>query len=75
LPRADQEAYYREIVSTTGARAVYPIHWDVMSTPLTEPLVPDTDFQRSMAFLTDMQKRTGVTFRLLPKGEPVLLLE
>jgi L-ascorbate metabolism protein UlaG (beta-lactamase superfamily) len=75
LPRAEQEAYYREVVSTTGARAVYPIHWDVMSTPLTEPLVPETEFQRSMAFLAAMQQRTGVRFHLLPKGEPVLLFE
>jgi L-ascorbate metabolism protein UlaG (beta-lactamase superfamily) len=75
LPRAEQEAYYREIVSTTGARALYPIHWDVMSTPLTEPLVPDTDFQRSRACLDEMQKRTGVSFHLLPKGEPVVVLK
>ena len=75
LPRAEQEAYYREVVSATGAREVFPVHWDVMSTPLSEPLVPDSDFQRSMAFLDDMQKRTGVRFHLLPKGEPVVVLK
>ncbi len=74
LPRAEQEAYYREIVSTTGARAVYPVHWDVMSTPLSKPLVPDSDFRRSMAFLDEMKAHTGVTFHLLPKAEKVLLL-
>jgi hypothetical protein len=46
-----------------------------MSTPLSKPLVPDTDFQRSMAFLDEMQKRTGVSFHLLPKGEPVVVLK
>lgn len=73
LPRAEQEAYYREVVTTTGARAVFPIHWDVMSTPLRAPLVPDSDFQRAMAFLDDMKARTGVSFAILPKGERVRL--
>ena len=60
---------------TTGARTLYPIHWDMMSTPLSKPLVPDSDFQRSMAFLGEMQKRTGVSFHLLPKGERVVVLK
>jgi hypothetical protein len=44
-----------------------------MSTPLTVPLVPDSDFQRAMAFLDDMKARTGVSFAILPKGERVRL--
>ena len=73
LPRAEQEAYYREVVLATGAKQIFPVHWDVMSTPYTAPLVPDTDFQRAMGFLTEMNASHGVKLALLPKGEPVLL--
>jgi hypothetical protein len=44
-----------------------------MSTPFSAPLVPDTDFRRSMSFLTEMNAAHGVQMGLLPKGEPVLL--
>ncbi len=73
LPRAEQEAYYREVVLATGAKQFFPVHWDVMSTPYSAPLVPDTDFQRSMSFLTEMNAAHGVQLAWLPKGEPVLL--
>jgi len=73
LPRAEQEAYYREVVLATGAKQIFPVHWDVMSTPFSAPLVPDTDFRRSMSFLTEMNAAHGVQMGLLPKGEPVLL--
>ncbi len=73
LPRAEQEAYYREVVLATGAKQLFPVHWDVMSTPYSAPLVPDTDFQRSMSFLTEMNAAHGVQLAWLPKGEPVLL--
>jgi L-ascorbate metabolism protein UlaG (beta-lactamase superfamily) len=73
LPRAEQEAYYREVVLATGAKQLFPVHWDVMSTPYSAPLVPDTDFQRSMSFLTEMNAAHGVQMAWLPKGEPVLL--
>lgn len=73
LPRAEQEAYYREVVLATGAKQLFPVHWDVMSTPYSAPLVPDTDFQRSMGFLAEMNAAHGVQLALLPKGEPVLL--
>jgi L-ascorbate metabolism protein UlaG (beta-lactamase superfamily) len=73
LPRAEQEAYYREVVLATGAKQLFPVHWDVMSTPYSAPLVPDTDFQRSMSFLTEMNAAHDVQMALLPKGEPVLL--
>jgi hypothetical protein len=73
LPRAEQEAYYSEVVLATGAKQIFPVHWDVMSTLYSAPLVPDTDFQRSMGFLTEMNAAHGVQMALLPKGEPVLL--
>ena len=73
LPRAVQEAYYREVVLATDAKQIFPVHWDVMSTPYSAPLVPDTDFQRSMSFLAEMNAAYGVQMGLLPKGEPVLL--
>jgi hypothetical protein len=44
-----------------------------MSTPYSAPLMPDTDFQRAMSFLTDMNATHGVQLALLPKVEPVLL--
>jgi L-ascorbate metabolism protein UlaG (beta-lactamase superfamily) len=73
LPREEQEAYYREVVLATGAKQVFPVHWDVMSTPYSAPLVPDTDFQPAMRFLTEMNATRGVQLALLPKGEPVVL--
>jgi L-ascorbate metabolism protein UlaG (beta-lactamase superfamily) len=73
LPRAEQVAYYSEVVLATGAKQIFPVHWDVMSTLYSAPLVPDTDFQRSMGFLTEMNAAHGVQMGLLPKGEPVLL--
>ena len=73
LPPGEQEDYFREIVSVTGARKVYPIHWEFMWTPLSEPFRPDTDFDRAMDFLEKKKLETGVTYGLLPKGEPVLL--
>jgi L-ascorbate metabolism protein UlaG (beta-lactamase superfamily) len=73
LPAQEQEDYFREIVTATGATSVFPVHWEFMWTPLSEPFRPDTDFQDAMGFLQKKQKETGVTFALLPKGEPVLL--
>jgi L-ascorbate metabolism protein UlaG (beta-lactamase superfamily) len=73
LPSVEQEDYFREIVIVTGAKKVYPVHWDFMWTPLSEPFRPDTDFDRTMTFLEKKKRETGVTFRLLPKGEPVLM--
>lgn len=58
----------------TGAKAVYPIHWEFMWTELSEQFRPDTDFERTMVFLEKKKQETGVTYNLLPKGESVLLL-
>jgi L-ascorbate metabolism protein UlaG (beta-lactamase superfamily) len=73
LPPGEQEDYFREIVTVTGAKSVYPIHWEFMWTPLSEPFRPDTDFDRTMGFLEKKKQETGVTYGLLPKGEAVLL--
>ena len=49
------EAYWREMVATTGARRVIPIHWDNFLLPLDEPLQPSPhlfdDLDATMRFL------------------------
>lgn len=73
LPLPEQEAYYQEMVETTGAKFIYPIHWDVMDTPLTRPLEPESDFEKSMGFLEGKRAAGGPDFGLLPLGKPVSL--
>ena len=73
LPLPQQEAYYHEMVETTGARYIYPIHWDVMDTPLTQPLEAASDFEKSMDFLETKRLAGGADFGLLPLGKPIAL--
>lgn len=37
---AQQETFYQEIIGETGAKTVYPVHWDDFSLSLDEPLQP-----------------------------------
>lgn len=63
-----REALWREVVETTGARRVVPVHWDDFWRPLHRPLVPmrrfADDLDVTMAFLLDRTERTGVDVRL-----------
>ena len=71
LPAQEQENYYHEMVEVTGAKIIYPIHWEIMSTSLTEPFLPETNFERAMSFLESKTQGNGIPYELLPKGEPV----
>jgi L-ascorbate metabolism protein UlaG (beta-lactamase superfamily) len=59
LPPDEQENYYREMVTVTGARNIIPIHWDTAITPLNEPLVPYEDFDRAIFFLIRRGQMAG----------------
>ena len=66
--RAYMEAYWQELVTTTGARRVIPIHWDDFSSPLDQPLRPIPflldDMNASMQFLSAEGGKSGVDVRL-----------
>jgi L-ascorbate metabolism protein UlaG (beta-lactamase superfamily) len=65
---AYREAYWRELVASTGARRVFPIHWDDFSRPIDQPLQPIPmlldDMKASMTFLVGEGDRSGVEVRL-----------
>lgn len=62
-----QAAYWREIVSSVGARRVIPIHWDDFTRSLEEPLVALPylldDLDASMDFLLARAARDSVDVR------------
>ncbi len=63
-------AYWHEMVATTGARRVIPIHWDDFFQPFGDqppafPYLLD-DFEASMTFLQGKSAQTGVDLRLAP---------
>lgn len=62
--------YWHETIETIGARRVIPIHWDDFTRPLDEPLLavprPFDDFDKTLAFLIERGKPTGVDVRLSP---------
>jgi L-ascorbate metabolism protein UlaG (beta-lactamase superfamily) len=39
-PEKFTQNYWKEVVSSTGARLVFPVHWDDITKSLKEPLVP-----------------------------------
>lgn len=63
--------YWRETAAATGARRVVAIHWDNFARPLDQPLQPlpqlVDDFARSMAFMQDRGRESGVRIEL-PQG-------
>lgn len=64
-------AYWHEIVETTGARKVVAIHWDNFAKPLNQPLEPlpnlFDNMDASMQFLTDRGQKNGVEI-VLPQA-------
>jgi L-ascorbate metabolism protein UlaG (beta-lactamase superfamily) len=62
--------YWRELVATTGARRVIPVHWDDFTTIFDEPLraLPYAmdDFAVTMDFLLDRGWATGVDIVIPP---------
>ena len=47
------------------------IHWEVWSMPVSEPFIPDADFERAMSFLESKKQVNGIPYELSPRGEPV----
>jgi L-ascorbate metabolism protein UlaG (beta-lactamase superfamily) len=70
--------YWREVVQTTGARLVVPIHWDDFMTPLDQPLRPMPllldDFDRGMELIGAQAEKDHVAVKLMPVFEPVDVL-
>lgn len=61
---AFRDAYWNEVVTTTGARRVVPVHWDDFFRPLGRPVRPlrylVDDFGATMRFLLDRAAAEGV---------------
>jgi L-ascorbate metabolism protein UlaG (beta-lactamase superfamily) len=74
---AYRDAYWREIVTATGARRVFPVHWDDFTRPLGEALLAPPRvldrFDRAMAWLRRRAEADGVALQLLPFATPVAL--
>lgn len=64
----DMPDYWREMVATTGARRVFPIHWDDFTRPIDEPLQPMPvlldDMSATMQFLIAQGQKCGVEVKL-----------
>jgi len=64
---AYREAYWREVVTSVGARRVVPIHWDDFTRGLDQPLVALPflldDLDASMDFIAARAARDGVDLR------------
>lgn len=67
--------YWNETVRATGAKRVFPIHWDDFTRPLSEPLVPmpylTDDFDANMRFLIERGAADGVEIELMPAAVPL----
>lgn len=68
-------AYWHEVVETTGAKLVVPIHWDDFLRPLDQPMLPlrrfMDDIPRGMARIAPLAKQDGVAIRTMPVIAPV----
>ncbi|NBB17432.1 MBL fold metallo-hydrolase [Caulobacter sp. SLTY] len=70
------DRYWGEVVQTTQARLVIPIHWDDFTRPLTEPLRPTPwPFDRPQAGMKSVveRARNGPRLALMPLFDPVLV--
>jgi L-ascorbate metabolism protein UlaG (beta-lactamase superfamily) len=60
--------YWQELVTTSGARRVIPIHWDDFTAPIDQPLRPIPvlldDMNASMKFLVAEGGKSGVEVKL-----------
>ena len=67
-PDGYRQDYWREVVQTTGAKRVIPIHWDDMWLPSDQPMQPFPPpfdkFDVSMQFLTTRGAAEHVDIRL-----------
>ena len=67
--------YWNEVVKTTGAKLVIPIHWDDFLRPLDRPQLPlrrfMDDFPAALGKLTPLARRDRVTIRYMPVIVPV----
>ena len=80
---ADPEAYWSEVVSAVGATKVIPIHWDSLTTPLSEvdeyPSAPNrlennvlgTHADGGIKYVIERAKGDGIDVKLLPMWIPV----
>lgn len=72
------DIYWGEVVQTTRAKLVIPIHWDNFMISLDKPLQPMPslldDFNRGMEMIRIRAEKDQVVVRLMPVFEPVDVL-
>ncbi len=68
----DLERYLDEVVRATGARRVFPLHWDDFTRPLHAPLSPMPLVVRLDRLFRDFP--ADLELQTLPLGRPVALL-
>ena len=72
---AFRREYWQQVVRATGAKLVIPIHWDDLTHPLDEPLLPMPylvdDFETAMKFIIGMAEADGIHVRLMPLFEAI----
>jgi hypothetical protein len=71
-----QEAFYQEVIGQTGAKTIYPVHWDDFTISLDKPLVPlprgAEDLDTAMDFiLSHTQKEPGMRVQFLRAFEQI----
>ncbi len=73
-----RSSYFGEVLGHLRPAAVYPIHYDDFTRPLTEPLAISPrlldDFDVTMSELDVLARRDGFTLELLPLAKPVSVL-
>lgn len=78
-PEAFRREYWQQVVRATGPKLVIPIHWDDLTRPLDEPLLPMPylvdDFNAAMEFVLAMAKADGIHIRLMPLFEPINVMD
>lgn len=78
-PESFVREYWQEVVRTTGAKIVIPIHWDDLSRPLDKPLLPmpyfADDFEAAMGILLKMADEDGVAVQFMPLFDAIDLLK
>ena len=74
-----RQTYWREVVDSSGAKTIIPIHWDDFTISLDKPLEPMPrimdDLPKGMAFVLEKAKAKGVAVQFLPLFKPVDVFE
>ncbi|MEI2684899.1 MAG: hypothetical protein V9G14_00505 [Cypionkella sp.] len=78
---AQQETFYQEVIGETGAKTIYPVHWDDFSLSLDEPLSttrhagPRTSYAAMDFLIAKTKDNTSLRLHFLRAWEQIGLFE